>query len=73
MPEVVKMAYKLIKYLFRNVDVSKELLHKLINSMDADGNGRISLEEVGIALKVLWKQANGKLDKPKKSRVKTLD
>ena len=73
MPEVVKMAYRLIKYLFRNVDVSKDLLHKLINSMDLDDNGRISLEEVAIALKVLWKQANGKMDKPKKSKVKTLD
>jgi len=67
------MAYKIIKYMFRNVEVSKDLLHKLINSMDFDDNGRISLEEVAIALKVLWKQANGKLDKPKKSRVKTLD
>ena len=64
------MAYKLVKYLFRNVDVSKDILIKLIDSMDADDNGRISLEEIAVALKMLWKKAQGKV---KPAKVKTLD
>lgn len=67
------MAYRLIKHLFRNVEVSKEIIYKLIDAMDADANGRISLQEVAVALKMLWQKANGKMDKPKKSKVKTLD
>ena len=41
--------------------------------MDYDDDGRISLSEVAVALKILWKRANGKIDKPKKAKVKTLD
>jgi len=67
------MAYRFLKYLFRNVAVSKDLLRRLIDSMDYDEDGRISLSEVAIALKVLWKKANGKVEKPKKVKVKTLD
>ena len=67
------MAYTFLKHAFRNVAVSKDLLRRLIDSMDADEDGRISLQEVAVALKVLWKKANGKIDKPKKVRVKTLD
>ena len=67
------MAYTFLKRTFRNVEVSKDLLKRLIDSMDVDDNGRISLAEVAVALKVLWKKANGKLDKPKKVKVKTLD
>ena len=67
------MAYTFLKRAFRNVEVSKDLLHRLINSMDYDDNGRISLSEVAVALKVLWKQATGKPVKPKKSKIKTLD
>ena len=67
------MAYRFLKRSFRNVAVSKDLLRRLIDAMDTDEDGRISLEEVAVALKVLWKKANGKLDKPKKVKVKTLD
>ena len=67
------MAYRFLKYGFRNVAVSKDLLRRLIDAMDADEDGRISLEEVAVALKVLWKKANGKIEKPKKVKVKTLD
>ena len=67
------MAYRFLKRSFRNVEVSRDLLHRLINSMDIDDNGRISLAEVAVALKVLWKKANGKPEKPKKVKVKTLD
>lgn len=64
------MAYRLIKHLFRNVEVSKEIIYKLIDAMDADDNGRISLQEVAVALKMLWKKAQGKV---KPAKVKTLD
>ena len=67
------MAYTVLKRSFRNVAVSKDLLRRLIDSMDYDEDGRISLSEVAIALKVLWKKANGKIEKPKKVKVKTLD
>lgn len=59
------MAYKTVRYLFRNVEVSKDILVKLIDSIDGDGNGRISLAEVAVALKMLWKKAMGKVKEPK--------
>ena len=67
------MAYTFLKRTFRNVAVSKDLLKRLIDSMDQDQDGRLSLAEVAVALKILWKKANGKLEKPKKVKVKTLD
>ena len=67
------MAYRMIKHIYRNVDVSKDLLHKIIDGIDADGNGRISLAEIAVAFKLLWKQAMGKVKAPKKSKIKTLD
>ena len=67
------MANRMIRHIYRNVDISKDLLHRIINSLDADDNGRISLAEVAIALKLVWKQAMGKIKAPKKSKVKTLD
>lgn len=69
----MRMAYTFLRRSFRNVAVSKDLLRRLIDSMDYDQDGRISLEEVAVALKILWKRANGKIDKPKKAKVKTLD
>ena len=69
----MRMAYTFLRRSFRNVAVSKDLLRRLIDSMDYDQDGRISLEEVAVALKILWKKANGKIDKPKKAKVKTLD
>ena len=64
------MAYRFVKFAFRNVEVSKEILFKLIDAMDTDENGRISLQEVAVALKMLWKKAQGKV---KPAKVKTLD
>ena len=69
----MRMAYTFLRRSFRNVAVSKDLLRRLIDSMDYDDDGRISLAEVAVALKILWKRANGKIDKPKKAKVKTLD
>ena len=59
------MGYKIILHMFRNVSVSKELLIKLINGIDTDGDGRLSLSEVAVALKMLWKKAMGKVKAPK--------
>ena len=69
------MAYRILKRMFRNVEVSKDLIVRVIDSLDADNNGRISLDEVAVALKLLWCQAMGKVKKPKapKTKVKTLD
>lgn len=64
------MAYRILKFIFRKVDVSKDILVKLIDAMDADGNGRISLSEAAVAMKMLWKQAMGKVKVPKR---RTLD
>lgn len=69
----MRMAYTFLKRTFRNVAVSRDLLKRLIDSMDYDEDGRISLAEVAVALKILWKKANGKVEKPKKVKVKTLD
>ena len=69
------MAYRFLRRTFRNVEVSKDLIVRLIDSMDTDQNGRLSLEEIAVALKLLWCQAMGKVKKPKtpKSKVKILE
>ena len=59
------MSYCFLRRMFRNVSVSKEILHKLIDGIDTDGNGRISLAELTVALKMLWKKAMGKVKAPK--------
>ena len=69
------MAYRILRRMFKNVEVSKDLIIRLIDSLDTDDNGRISLDEVAVALKLLWCQAMGKVKKPKapKTKVRTLD
>lgn len=69
------MAYRMLRRAFRNVEVSKDLIIRLIDSMDTDQNGRLSLEEIVIALKLLWNQAMGKVKRPKepKTKVKILE
>ena len=59
------MSYYFIRRAFRNVSVSKEILHKLIDSIDTDQDGRLSMAEVAVALKMLWKKAMGKVKAPK--------
>lgn len=59
------MNYYFLRRMFRNVSVSKEILHKLIDGIDTDGDGRISLAELAVALKMLWKKAMGKVKAPK--------
>ena len=69
------MGYWYLRHAFRNVEVSKELLKRLIDELDADENGRISMEEVIVAFKILWNKAMGKMKepKPKKSKIRTVD
>ena len=59
------MSYYFIRRAFRNVSVSKEILHRLIDSIDTDQDGRLSLSEVVVAMKMLWKKAMGKVKAPK--------
>ena len=65
MPEVSKMGYYFLRRAFRNVSVSKEILHKLVDGIDTDADGRISLSEMAIAIKMLWTRAMGKVKAPK--------
>ena len=66
------MAYRMLRHAFKNVEVSKDLILRLIDSMDTNDNGRLSLEEIVVALKLLWKQAMGKIKRPK-TKVKILE
>ena len=59
------MGYRIIRYIFRNVSVSRDILHKLIDGIDTDDDGRISLAELAVAIKMLWKKAMGKVKAPK--------
>ena len=66
------MAYRFLKWTFRNVAVKKDTLVRLIDRLDSNEDGRVSLGEVAAALKELWKAAMGKT-KTKKSKVRTVD
>ena len=59
------MGYYFLRRMFRNVSVSREILHKLIDGIDTDNDGRISLSELAVAIKMLWKKAMGKVKAPK--------
>ena len=59
------MAYYFLRRMFRNVSVSRDILHKLIDGIDTDNDGRISLSELAVAIKMLWKKAMGKVKAPK--------
>lgn len=72
MREVRHMAYKFLKWSYRNVAVKKDTLVRLIDRLDTNDDGRVSLGEVAAALKELWKAAMGKTSK-KKSKVRTVD
>ena len=56
---------RLMRYGLRKVIVKKEMLVGFIDSMDANGDGYISLAEAADALRYLWKKAKGKLKEPK--------
>lgn len=69
------MAYRVVRYLFRNVAVRKDTLIRLLDALDANDDGRLSMSEVAAALKELWAVAMGKRTKEskKKSKVRTAD
>ena len=63
---------KLVRFLFRNVAAKKETLHRLIDALDADDDGRVTLGEAAAGLKALWRSALGKA-KEKKPKTRTVD
>lgn len=63
---------RIIRYLYRNVAVKKQTVIKILDAVDADEDGRISLGELAAALKMLWRTAMGKIKTPKK-KVRTVD
>lgn len=66
------MSYRFLKWSYRNVAVKKDTLVRLIDKLDSNDDGRVSLGEVATALKELWNAAMGKT-KTKKSKVRTVD
>ena len=63
---------RILRYMYRNVAVKKQTLIKIIDAIDTDGDGRISLGELAAALKMLWRSAMGKI-KPAKKKIRTVD
>ena len=68
------MADRFIRYMYRNVSVKADTLKRLIDEIDADDDGRLTLGEVAAAFKELWRQAMGKAKTPRKVRkIRTVD
>lgn len=63
---------RILRFMYRNVAVKKQTLFKIIEAVDADEDGRISLGELAAALKMLWRSAMGKI-KPAKKKIRTVD
>ena len=63
---------RILRYMYRNVAVKKQTLIRIIDAVDADEDGRISLGELAAALKMLWRSAMGKI-KPVKKKIRTVD
>ena len=60
--------------MYRNVAVRAETLKRLIDEIDADEDGRLTLGEVTACFKMLWRQAMGKNKVPRKVRkIRTVD
>ena len=69
MREAVKMAkYRMIRHIYRNVAISKDLMHRMIDAIDADDDGRITVEDARLALRFALD-----LDTPTKEQIKRLD
>lgn len=63
------MAYRFLRHAYRNVAVKKDTLIRLIDKLDTNEDGRVSLGEIAVALKELWKVAMGRTSrKAKKQR-----
>ena len=68
------MSDRIIRYMYRNVSVKADTLKRLIDEIDADDDGRLTLGEVAAAFKELWRQAMGKAKTPRKVRkIRTVD
>lgn len=68
------MADRIIRYMYRNVSVKADTLKRLIDEIDADEDGRLTLGEVAAAFKELWRQAMGRAKTPRKVRkIRTVD
>lgn len=51
----------LIKFMFRKVEVPVEWVHEIVDILDSDKSGTISLSEIVITLRAMWikmKKAN---------------
>ena len=70
--EVRGMGYRLVRYLYRNVAVRKDTVVKLLDQLDTNDDGRLSLGEIAAALKALWKTAMGKTER-KTKKLRTAD
>lgn len=66
------MGYRLVRYLYRNVAVRKDTIVKLLDQLDTNEDGRLSLDEIAAALKALWKTAMGKTER-KAKKLRTAD
>lgn len=66
------MAYRFLRFAYRNVAVKKDTLIRLIDKLDANDDGRVSLGEIAVALKELWKVAMGKVSR-KQKKLRTAD
>ncbi len=66
------MAYRFLRFAYRNVAVKKDTLIRLIDKLDANEDGRVSLGEIAVALKELWKVAMGKVSR-KQKKLRTAD
>lgn len=45
----------LIKLLFRRISVPVEWIHETVDILDSDGSGEITLSELAITLRKMWK------------------
>lgn len=62
------MGNRIVKYLYRNVSVKAETVKKVIDQLDIDEDGRLTLGEVAVGLKELWRVAMGKTKPSRKQR-----
>ena len=46
----------LIRILFRRVEVPVEWVHEVIDILDSDRSGRISLSELAVTLRTMWRK-----------------
>lgn len=66
------MGYRIVRYLYRNVAVRKDTVVRLLDQLDTNDDGRLSLGEIAAALKALWKTAMGKTER-KAKKLRTAD